>query len=181
MDTPAAQRAGDARHAPFPTLEVRSLAGRAFVLPADLPAPLTVVICAFRQRHQGTVDEWIAWAVAEAGVAPSPSGLDPSAPSVAIEVPVLGRRYRSFRGFIDGGMATGIGDPVVLARTFTAYTDVAAFCRAAGIVTTEAVAAMVVRRDGSVLAHVTGPPTPEGRAAIATALGSPAATVDPRH
>ena len=154
----------------FPELPVRSLAGDEAVLPRDLPTQLTLVVCAFRQWQQRLVDEWIEWAV-EAGVAPSPLGLDPNATSTVIELPVLGRRYRPARGFIDGGMAAGIRVPVVLARTFTAYTDVAAFCRATGIETQTTVTAMVVRRDGAILARVAGPPDPAGKHVIAGALG----------
>lgn len=154
----------------FPELPVRSLAGDDVVLPRDLPAPLTLVVCAFLQGQQRLVDEWIEWAV-DAGVAPSPLGLDPNATSTVIELPLLGRRYRPARGFIDGAMAAGIRVPVVLARTFTAYTDVAAFCRATGIDTQATVTAMVVRRDGMMLARVAGPPDAAGGHAIAGALG----------
>lgn len=154
----------------FPELPVRSLAGDAVVLPRALPAQMTLVICAFRQWQQRLVDEWIEWAVDE-GVAPSPLGLDPNATSTVIELPVLGRRYRPARGFIDGGMAAGIRVPVVLARTFTAYTDVAAFCRATGIDTQTTVTAMVVRRDGTILARVAGPPDVAGQHVIGGALG----------
>lgn len=158
--------------APFPVLAVRSLAGDELELPRELPTPLTLVVCAFHQRHQAQVDDWISWAVAEAGVAPSLLGLDPAAPSLVIEVPVLGRRYRAARRLIDGGMATGIGVPEVLARTFTAYTDVSAFCRAAGIESADDVSAFVVRPDGEVLAHVVGPPSVEGCVLAAAALGA---------
>lgn len=150
---------------------MRSLAGDDLVLPRDLPAPLTLVVCAFRQWHQRLVDDWIAWAVDEVGVAPSPLGLDPAARSAVVEVPVLSRRYRPARRFIDGGMATGIGVPEVLARTLTAYADVAGFADAAGIASTRTIAAMVVRRpDGAVLAHASGPPSAAGKQAVAGAL-----------
>jgi hypothetical protein len=154
----------------FPELAVRSLAGDAVVLPHDLPTQLTLVVCAFRQWQQRLVDQWIEWAV-DAGVSPSPLGLDRNATSTVIELPVLGRRYRPARGFIDGGMAAGIRVPAVLARTFTAYTDVAAFCRAAGIDTQATVTAMVVHRDGTIFARVAGPPDAAGIQAIAGALG----------
>ncbi len=156
----------------FPDLEVRSLQGAEWVLPRDLPVPRALVICAFKQWHQSLVDEWIGWATAKAGVAPSPLGLDPGASSLVIEVPVLGRRFRPVRGFIDGGMTAGIRVPAVLARTFTAYTDVAAFCRAAGIVSTETVTAFVVRPDGVVLARVSGVPDVAKEALVAGALGA---------
>ncbi len=162
----------DGEHAPFPVLAVRSLAGAELVLPRDLPAQRTLVICAFRQWQQRVVDSWIEWAVRDAAVAGSPLGLDPEASAAVVEVPVLGRRYRPARRFIDGGMASGIRVPDVLARTLTAYTDVSAFCRAAGTTSTATVAVLVVLRNGTVLAHVPGPPEPPSRAHVARALGA---------
>lgn len=154
----------------FPELEVRSLTGVHWTLPRDLPVPRTLVVCAFRQWHQRLVDEWIEWAVREAGVAPTPRGLADGTETLVIEVPVLGRRYRPARGFIDGGMTAGIRVPDVLARTFTAYTDVRAFCAAAGIGSTETVTAFVVQPDGAVLARVTGPVEEVRCAEVARAL-----------
>lgn len=156
----------------FPDLAVRSLAGDDLVLPRDLMAPRALVICAFRQRHQQLVDDWITWAVTEAGAAPSPLGLDPASSTVVLEVPVLSRRFRPARGFIDGGMASSIRLPVVLARTLTAYTDVSGFCQAAGIATTATVTAFVVTPGGAVLAQVTGPADPSRCAVVAAALAS---------
>lgn len=160
------------RTARFPDLAVRSLAGHDLVLPRDLMAPRALVICAFRQWHQQLVDDWITWAVTEAGAAPSPLGLDPAASTVVLEVPVLSRRFRPARGFIDGGMASNIRVPMVLARTLTAYTDVAGFCRAARIATTATVTAFVVTPRGAVLAQVAGPATLSRRAVVAAALES---------
>jgi hypothetical protein len=157
----------------FPDLAVRSLAGDELLLPRDLTASLTLVLLAFRQWQQGLVDEWIAWAVDDAAVAPTPLGLDPGARAVVVEVPVIGRRYRPARRVIDGGMAASIRVPAVLARTLTAYTDVSAFCRAAGISSTETVHALVVRRDGVVLAHAAGTPDDANRATVLAALGTP--------
>jgi hypothetical protein len=161
----------DARADRFPDLAVRSLAGDDLVLPRDLMAPRALVICAFRQWHQPLVDDWITWATTS-GVAPSPLDLDPASSSVVLEVPVLSRRFRPARGFIDGGMASSIRVPVVLARTLTAYTDVSGFCRSARIATTATVTAFVVARDGAVLAQVTGPADPSRCAVVAAALVS---------
>jgi hypothetical protein len=80
-------------------------------------------------------------------------------PSIAVlEVPVLSVQWRPVRRFIDGGMTAGIGDPDVLARTITVYTDVAAFQRALGIRGGEDVHALVVTRDGAILAKSRGDP-----------------------
>jgi hypothetical protein len=64
---------------------------------------------------------------------------------------------------IDGGMARGIADPDVLARTLTAYGAPSRHRRACGLAGPGAgggreVEALVVTRDGRVLWHATGAP-----------------------
>ena len=138
----------------FPELDGVSLLGEATRLPADLPGDPTLVLLAFRQRQQAQVDRWIA----RAGDAP------------VVEVPCLGRQWRPVRRFIDGGMASSIGDPIVLARTITVYGDVGAILRALGATGPDAVQARVVARDGAVLAAASGEPEGAGWDAIAAAL-----------
>ncbi len=74
------------------------------------------------------------------------------------------------RRFIDGGMTAGIGDPDVLARTITVYTDVAAFQRSLTIPSTNDVHALVVDRNGTILARSCGDPDDTSWAAIAAGL-----------
>ena len=138
----------------FPDLDGVSLLGEPKRLPADLPADPTLVLLAFRQRQQAQVDRWIA----RAGDA------------AVVEVPCLGRRWRPARRFIDGGMASSIGDPVVLARTITVYGDVGAILRDIGARDADAVQARVVLRDGTVLAAAAGEPDGPGWEAVAAAL-----------
>lgn len=153
----------------FPELSGVTLLGEPMRLPGGLPAERTLVLLAFRQRQQGQVDRWIARAVAELGVAPTPRG--PAAPETAVvEVPCLSRRWRPARRLIDGGMASSIGDPDVLARTVTVYGDVAAVLRGIGADGPDAVQARVVRRDGSVLAAASDEPDGAGWESIAAAL-----------
>lgn len=144
----------------FPDLDGVSLLGAAVPLPAGLPADPTLVLCAFRQRQQAQVDRWIARAVDELGVPPSD----------VVEVPCLNRRWRPARRFIDGGMASAIGDPVILGRTITVYGDVGAILRALGADGPDEVQARVVARDGTVLAAAAGEPSGPGWAAVAAAL-----------
>jgi hypothetical protein len=79
-------------------------------------------------------------------------------PVAVVEIPALSTGWRPVRRFIDGGMTTGIGDPDVLARTITVYTDVGALCRSLAIPSSEDVWAFVVTRDGAVLARGHGDP-----------------------
>ena len=154
----------------FPTLHGTSLLGDDVELPAELPAERTLVLCAFKQGQQAQVDRWITRAVDELGVAPTPLGIDERAATAVIEVPCLGRKWRPVRRFIDGGMASSIAQPPILARTITVYGDVGAVLQALGAPGTAEVQARVVRRSGEVLAAAAGEPAGAGWDAIAAAL-----------
>lgn len=156
----------------FPRVEGRSLDGAEVCLPIGLPTQLTLCLVAFKQRHQACVDQWIAGAEA-AGVPGSPMDLQPDDQACLVEVPVLGTQWRLGRRFIDGGMASSIRIPRVLARTITVYTDVGAFQRSLDIPGSNDVHAMVVTRDGEVLARAAGDPTDPALRIILDALGYP--------
>lgn len=152
----------------FPRVRGRSLLGIELALPRDLPAERTLVVVAFRQWQQGRVDRWIARAIA-AGLPPTIRHAPGRLPVAVVELPVLSTRWRPVRRLIDGGMTAGIGDPDVLARTITVYTNVAVFQAALAIPGGDDVHALVVRPDGTVLAHASGEPD-GGWALIAEAL-----------
>lgn len=147
----------------------RALDGTPYRLPGDLPAVRTLVVLAFRQRQQACVDRWLALAI-EVGAAATPLGATGPLPAAAVELPVLGRRYLPARRLIDGGMATGIGDPAVLARTITVYTDPAAFRHRCGLPPGHEVAVLVVDRAGASWFHAAGEPGPQHHAGLTTAL-----------
>ena len=153
----------------FPRVAGRSLAGAEMVLPDELPAPRTLALVAFQQRHQGCVDRWIARAEA-AGVPGSPVDMSPGDQTCVVEIPVLSTRWKVGRGFIDGGMAANIRIPRVLARTITVYTNVSAFQKVLGVSDSEDVQACVVTPSGEVLARVPGEPTDAAWNVIAEAL-----------
>jgi hypothetical protein len=155
--------------AAFPAVAARTLLGANVVLPADFPAARTLAVVAFQRGQQTRVDRWIERAVA-AGVPPTTRAATGPIPTAVVEVPVLSTRWRPVRRFIDGGMTAGIRDPDVLARTITVYTDVGAFQRALSIPGSSDVAALVVDRDGTILARGCGDPDAESWAAIAAGL-----------
>ena len=155
---------------PFPSLIGTSLLGDEVRLPADLPAERTLVLCAFKQHQQAQVDRWIERAVRELGVAATPLGLASGAGTAVIEVPCLGRQWRPVRRLIDGGMASSIAQPPILARTITVYGDVGAILKALEAPNRDAVQARVVRRSGEILAAAAGEPEGPGWDAIAAAL-----------
>jgi len=141
----------------FPAVTGRTLLGVELALPGAFPAERTLAVVAFRQWHQAVVDRWIARAVAD-GMPPTPRGLVGELPAAVVELPVLATAWRPVRRFIDGGMTAGIGDPDVLARTITIYTDVGRFQRSLAIPGSDEVHALVVTRDGTILARAAGEP-----------------------
>ncbi|MFM9125086.1 MAG: hypothetical protein ACKOSO_08055 [Actinomycetota bacterium] len=66
----------------LPELDGRTLLGDQVHLPGGLPAERTLVLFAFRQRHQGCVDRWIDRAVEELAVPVAAAGLGLAAPLV---------------------------------------------------------------------------------------------------
>jgi hypothetical protein len=160
---------GGQASAGVPLVGGRSLVGVEFALPRDFPAERTLAVVAFQQGHQAVVDRWIARAVA-AGVPATIRGAADVLPVAVVELPVLSTRWQLARRFIDGGMAAGIGDPDVLARTITLYTDLAAFRQPLAIADGRDVHALVVTRDGTVLARAQGSPDDASWAVIAAAL-----------
>jgi hypothetical protein len=162
-------------------LRTRALDGTLRNLPQELPGERTLVVLAYRQRHQRDVDAWIALAVAH-GVPATHRGAREPLASAVVEVPFLSGRWLPVRRLIDGGMAQGIGDPDVLARTLTAYGSPARHRRACGLLAIDGsradgspadgreVQALVAERDGRVHWHASGPPERADAVTIA-ALG----------
>lgn len=96
----------------FPQLEARNLLGEDVKLPGAFEGDPSVVMVAFRRGQQRQVDSWVPWLEGQVERRPS---------FRFYEVPALARVWAPFRPSIDGGMATAIKDPVVLARTLTIY------------------------------------------------------------
>jgi len=162
----------------LPELQTRTLQGQDKSLPADLPAERTLVVIAFQQRHQSDVDAWMAVAADRGWLTDLSSGpsqtTDDVVPRFAvIEIPCITRRWGPVRRFIDGGMATTIAVPEVLARTWTAYTDVGKVQRALEIPDSSEIWVGVVDRDGNVRDHVDGLPTDSTIPVITSAMAPP--------
>lgn len=154
----------------FPSIPTRTLQGVDKHLPGDLPAARTLVIVAFQQRHQRDVDAWMAVAEDRGWLTDLAEPHSNQPMFAAIEVPCISRRWGPARWFIDGGMTAGIRVPTVLARTWTAYTDVGRVQRALGVANSDDIWVGVVQPDGEVLATTMGVPTDEGVATIAEAM-----------
>ncbi len=145
----------------FPTVSGRSLEGRELVFPRDLPGDRNVVLVAFERRHQREVDSWM----------PLLRRLRAADSTIAVyELPTLGQGWRPVRGWIDGGMRSGIPDKAVREATVTLYLDKGPFKEALGIRDEAHIQLLVLDRGGRVRLRIIGPATGEGQVLLETAL-----------
>lgn len=145
----------------FPTVSGRSLEGRELVFPRDLPGDRNVVLIAFERRHQREVDSWM----------PALRRLRAADSTLAVfELPTLGSGWRPVRGWIDGGMRSGIPDKAVREATVTLYLDKGPFKRALDIRDEAHIQLLVLDRAGRVRLRIIGPATGEGLTVLETAL-----------
>ncbi len=145
----------------FPRVRARDLEGRDVLLPDAFAGQRNVVIVAFQRRHQALVDSWVPWLEDRAGADP---GLR------FYELPTIGRMWAPVRGVIDGGMATAIGDPVVLRRTLTVYGDRSRLTTPLGIGDRSTVALFAVDSRGTVHWSGAGGFAPDTAAELEQAL-----------
>ncbi len=141
----------------FPSVDARSLTGVDLGLPAGFEGRLVLAVIAFRQEQQRLVDSWAPHLDLLAGRF---DGLR------WYELPVLGRQWAPLRPFIDGGMARGIADDVVCARTLTVYGDVRRVCAPLRITDRTTITVVLTDRSGQIHWRTTGAPTPGSLAAL---------------
>lgn len=127
--------------AQFPRVDGTNLEGRHFLLPSDFEGSLNVVLIAFTREQQGDVDTWAPFLKSALGSRPDLR---------SYELPVLARRYRLMRPFIDGGMRRGIPEAAVRAATITLYIDKSAFRDALRLPTESRIHVLLVDREGRV-------------------------------
>lgn len=154
----------------FPTVSGRSLEGRELVFPRDLPGDRNVVLIAFERRHQREVDSWM----------PALARLRAADSTIAVfELPTLGTAWRPVRGWIDGGMRSGIPDRAVREATVTLYLDKGPFKRALGIRDEAHIQLLVLDRAGRIRLRIIGPATEDGLRVLESALRHGARTPAP--
>lgn len=147
----------------FPQIEARDLRRRHVALPQGFEGERNVALVAFRREHQALVDSWVPWLERQAAGDP---GLR------FYELPVIGTAWSPARPVIDGGMARAIGDPEVLRRTLTVYTDVTRVTRALGIADTATIGVLLVDDRGGVWWRGAGGFGGEAAAELAAALAA---------
>lgn len=137
----------------LPQLRGESLSRQPYDFPSDLTADATLLIVAFQQWQQRDVNTWLPTAAELAGVHPT---------FAYFEVPLINRRYRPAKAFIDGGMRSGITDPQVRATTVTAYQSVPEFLRALGLADNSKIVTLLVDSEGIIRWSSLGPLTDPG-------------------
>ena len=145
----------------FPSMTARSLEGKRIRLPEDLPSGPRLVVLAFQRWHTDLIETW----------EPTLKALEARCQEVTVwEVPALSRLYLPARGFIDGGMRSGIVDPEARSHTLTAYTDLKALARALDLPSLETIYLLLVDPDGTIVWRGEGPADAEQTAALENAL-----------
>lgn len=148
----------------FPTIEGRNLEQRELVLPGDFAGERNIVLVAFRQRQQREVNSWL----------PALGVMRREAGNVEVyEIPTLHRGWTPLRGWIDGGMRSGIPDRSTREATITVYINKTPFKAALGITSESRIHVLLLDRDGRVVHREIGSATPAGVQRLRTALGLP--------
>lgn len=139
----------------FPDIQGENLNGETYAMPQDFEGELNLILIAFTQGQQTQIDTWLAHA----------ETLELDALRV-YEVPVLGSSYRLLRSIIDGGMRSGIDDPVARARTITFYGNKPALMDALSLPNEKTIYAVLVRSNGEVLWQAQGEANQENAASL---------------
>jgi hypothetical protein len=141
----------------FPEVRGTNLEGRDFSLPGGFEGERNIVFIAFVRGQQAQVDTWL----------PLARRLKEEVPGVrAYELPTIRELPGFIRGWIDGGMASGIADRQARESTITLYLDKEPFRRSLRIETEETITVAVVDREGTVYWQTLGVWTPEKEAIL---------------
>jgi hypothetical protein len=145
--------------AEFPAVEGANLDGKEFRLPADFEGERNIVLIAFEREQQAEVDTWL----------PAVRRLEAEIPGVrGYELPTIRKLPGLLRGWITGGMASGIPDAKARATTITLFLDKEEFRRSLQIATERTITLVVTDRDGKIFWQTLGVWTPEKEAALRT-------------
>lgn len=144
----------------FPTITAENLNKVEMTLPQDFGARRSIVMIAYTQKQQDDVNTWLPFLNQMA----KKSGVK------YYETPVISSGYKLMSGFIDNGMRSGITSKSTRAKTITLYTNVSKFNRAVGVSGKGSIHAVVLDRNGKVLAQVSGAYSKDKAKKISAAL-----------
>ena len=131
----------------FPTVSGYNLNRQEYEFPRDFSGDLNLVMVAFQQRQQFTINTWIPFA--QEVEAKYPNFFYYELPTI-YEMPALSRT------FINEGMRAGIPDRTARERTITFYLDKDSFRSALDIPGEEDIHLFLVDREGKILWRTTG-------------------------
>lgn len=128
----------------FPVIAAETLRGRRLQLPDQLNGERNLLLVAYEREQQADIDTWLA-------VLDTFSVTQPT--FAYYELPTIDNNYKWMRAVIDGGMKQGIPDRAQRDRTITLYMDVAWFRKQIGTAEQDGIAALLVDREGTILAR----------------------------
>jgi hypothetical protein len=137
--------------------QVTDLNGATTEIPAGLPQARALLLIGFRHNDHAALDAW------RAGLGLSSRETD------WFEIPVIGVGNPMVRAMIQGGMRNGVTAPADRSRFAPAFADATAIAQQLGVDRSEP-AAVVIDRNGHVLARASGAFDPARAAALMQVL-----------
>jgi hypothetical protein len=131
----------------FPVISGFNLNRQEFEFPRDFGGELNLVIVAFQQYQQLTVNTWLPFAQEVESAFPG---------FIYYELPTINEMPAFSRTFINEGMRAGIPDQKARQRTITLYLDKDRFKAALDIPNENDVYLFLVDRDGNILWRTLG-------------------------
>lgn len=147
----------------FPTLEGKTVAGKARTVPQDLYGDYNIVLVAFTESQQYNVDTWLPYLET---LKQQYDALD------VFELPTLDKQSMSRVGrkMLDFWMYQGITDEDVRDHTITLYIDLQTFTQQLSISQISEIYVMLIDRDGNIYWQTTGSYTPEAFADLSNKI-----------
>jgi hypothetical protein len=131
----------------FPVVSGFNLNRQEFEFPRDFGGDLNLVILAFQQYQQLTVNTWIPFAQEAETTFPG---------FIYYELPTIYEMTAISRTFVNEGMRAGIPDQTARERTITLYLDKQEFKSALNIPDENDIYLLLVDRDGNILWRTSG-------------------------
>ena len=156
----------------FPIATGSNLLRQKLNLPADFEGELNIILIAFEQWQQNTINTWL----------PFVEQLEQRYDGLRYyELPVIKRMNFIVRTFINEGMRAGIPNKKARERTITLYLDKPAFRQALDLAHERDIYILIVDRDSNVVWRAEGAFTPEKGEALSKAIGQIQGQNSPIH
>ncbi|MBN1399282.1 MAG: hypothetical protein JXA74_00500 [Anaerolineae bacterium] len=147
----------------FPNLQGENLNREPMNLPDDFAGEVNLVFIAFQQIQQIAVNSWLPFVQKLVARTERPR-------LAYYELPTISRAWGVARGFVDGGMRSGIRDIATRGRTITLYLDKQAFRAVLELPSEDTIHLLLVDAQGQVFWRTEGEYAPDKAAALEAAL-----------